>query len=149
LGERMVGRPICALGFEPVLFVGRPCDLAGCAVSTNPSVLLADGSPACYRARFDGGVSEVRAIGLDIHRGFCEVAIREEGVTRSVGRVLATPAALELSAGSLGADGWVAFEVSGNAAEIARILEGARRACRGRQSRGHGHSSGPREDGPS
>jgi transposase len=60
---------------------------------------------------------------LDIHRDFCEVAILEGGELRSVGRVDTSPAALELFAGSLGPDDWVAFEVSGNAAEIARILE--------------------------
>src|ERR1039457_4367748 len=42
---------------------------------------------------------------------------------RSVGRVDTSPAALELFAGSLGPDDWVAFEVSGNAAGIARIIE--------------------------
>jgi transposase len=66
----------------------------------------------------------VRAVGLDIHRGFCEVAIMEAGELRSVGRVKTTLEDLELFAGSLGSDDWVALEVSGNAAEIARILEG-------------------------
>src|SRR5665213_669993 len=47
----------------------------------------------------------------------------EDGELRSVGRVKTTPADLELFAGSLGLDDWVALEVSGNAAEIARILE--------------------------
>jgi transposase len=61
---------------------------------------------------------------LDIHRGFCEVAIMEAGELRSVGRVKTTLEDLELFAGSLGSDDWVALEVSGNAAEIARILEG-------------------------
>jgi len=65
----------------------------------------------------------VRAVGLDIHRDFCEVAILEAGELRSVGRVATSPAALELFAGSLAPDDWVALEVSGNAAEIARILE--------------------------
>ena len=65
----------------------------------------------------------VRAVGLDIHRDFCEVAIMEAAELRSVGRVDTSPAALELFAGSLGPDDWVAFEVSGNAAEIARIIE--------------------------
>lgn len=65
----------------------------------------------------------VRAVGLDIHRDFCEVAIMEAGELRSAGRVDTSPAALGLFAGSLAADDWVAFEVSGNAAEIARILE--------------------------
>jgi hypothetical protein len=27
LGERSVGRPFWTMGFEPVLFGGRPCDL--------------------------------------------------------------------------------------------------------------------------
>ena len=66
----------------------------------------------------------MRAVGLDIHRGFCEVAIMEAGELRSVGRVKTTLEDLELFAGSLGSDDWVALEVSGNAAEIARILEG-------------------------
>ena len=32
-----------------------------------------------------------RAIGLDVHRDFCEVAICEDGVVRSAGRVPSTP----------------------------------------------------------
>jgi transposase len=69
------------------------------------------------------GGGEVRAVGLDIHRDFCEIAILEGGELRSAGRVETTPAAIELFAGSLSAEDWVALEVSGNAAEIARILE--------------------------
>jgi transposase len=65
----------------------------------------------------------VRAIGLDIHRAFCEVAIHERGESRSAGRVKTTPEALEVFASSLGPEDWVAMEVSGNAAEIARIIE--------------------------
>jgi len=60
---------------------------------------------------------------LDIHRGFCEVAIHEGGESRSAGRVATTPEALGLFASSLGPEDWVAMEVSGNAAEIARIVE--------------------------
>ena len=41
----MLGRPSCAMGFEPVLFVGRPCDLPGCASSAYPSVSFARSSP--------------------------------------------------------------------------------------------------------
>jgi Transposase len=63
-----------------------------------------------------------RSIGLDVHRDFCEVAIAEDGTVRSAGRVETTPEALELFAGSLGADDRVAFEVSDGAWEIARIL---------------------------
>jgi transposase len=63
-----------------------------------------------------------RAIGLDVHRDFCEVAIAADGAVRSAGRVETTPERLELFAQSLGADDRVALEVSGNAWEIARIL---------------------------
>jgi hypothetical protein len=41
----------------------------------------------------------VRAIGLDIHRAFCEVAIHEGGLSRSAGRVKTTPEALWSSPG--------------------------------------------------
>jgi transposase len=64
-----------------------------------------------------------RAIGLDVHLDFCEVAIAEDGAVRSAGRVETTPERLELFARSLGADDLVALEVTGNAWEIARILE--------------------------
>jgi transposase len=64
-----------------------------------------------------------RAIGLDVHRDFCEVAIVESGVLRSAGRIATTPERLELFAGSLGPDDRVALEVTGSAWEIARILE--------------------------
>jgi transposase len=64
----------------------------------------------------------MRSIGLDIHRDFAEVAIAEGGEVRSAGRIEMTPEALELFAGSLGADDQVAMEVSGNAWEVARII---------------------------
>jgi transposase len=64
-----------------------------------------------------------RAIGLDVHRDFCEVAIVESGALRSAGRIATTPEQLELFAGSLGGDDRVALEVTGSAWEIARILE--------------------------
>jgi transposase len=60
---------------------------------------------------------------LDVHRDFCEVAIAEDGAVRSAGRVETTPERLELFARSLGPDDRVALEVTGNAWEIARILE--------------------------
>jgi transposase len=65
----------------------------------------------------------VRSIGLDVHRDFCEVAIVEAGQVRSAGRIETTPATLELFAQSLGASDRVVLEVTGNAWEIARILE--------------------------
>ena len=65
----------------------------------------------------------MRAIGLDVHLEFCEVAIAEGGEVRSVGRIEAKPAELELFAQSLGRDDRVALEVTGNAWEIKRLLE--------------------------
>jgi transposase len=65
----------------------------------------------------------VRAIGLDVHRDFCEVAIAEAVSVRSAGRIATRPEVLELFASSLGADDRVALEVTGNAWEIARIIE--------------------------
>jgi transposase len=64
-----------------------------------------------------------RAIGLDLHRDFCEVAICEVGVVRSAGRVKMAPEALEALAASLEPTDRVALEVSGGAWEVARILE--------------------------
>jgi transposase len=64
-----------------------------------------------------------RAIGLDVHRDFCEVAICEDGVVRSAGRVKTTPEALKVLAGSLLPTDRVALEVTGGAWEVARILE--------------------------
>ena len=64
-----------------------------------------------------------RGIGLDLHRDFCEVAICEDGVVRSAGRVKMAPEGLESLAASLEATDRVALEVSGGAWEVARILE--------------------------
>ena len=65
----------------------------------------------------------MRAIGLDVHLDFCEVAICELGSVRSAGRVESSPDGIAMLAGSLGPDDRVALEVTGNAWEIARILE--------------------------
>ena len=65
----------------------------------------------------------VRSIGLDVHRDFCEVAILDSCGGRARGRVATRPQDLELFAQSLGPDDRVALEVTGNAWEIARILE--------------------------
>ena len=65
----------------------------------------------------------MRAIGLDVHRDFCEVAIAEAGAVRSAGRIATRPEVLDLFAASLGADDRVVLEVCGNAWEIARIIE--------------------------
>jgi transposase len=64
-----------------------------------------------------------RAIGLDVHREFCVVAICEDGVTRSAGRVPSTPDGIQTLAESLLPSDRVALEVTGSCWEVARILE--------------------------
>src|ERR1700745_196786 len=63
-----------------------------------------------------------RAIGLDV-RDFCVVAICEDGQTRHVGRVPATPDGIRTLAESLLASDRVAVEVSAGCWEVARLLE--------------------------
>ena len=63
-----------------------------------------------------------RAIGIDVHRDFCVVAIAQAGRVRVAGRIETTPQALELFAASLAPSDRVALEITGNAGEIARIL---------------------------
>jgi transposase len=65
----------------------------------------------------------MRAIGLDIHRDFCEVAIAEGGRVRAAGRIGTAPAEIEAFAGGLRADDTVTLEATGNALAIVRILE--------------------------
>ena len=64
-----------------------------------------------------------RAIGLDVHRDFCVVAICEDGQVRSAGRVPSTPEALRVLAESLSPTDRVALEVTASCWEVARILE--------------------------
>ena len=64
-----------------------------------------------------------RAIGLDVHLEFCEIAICEEGKVRSAGRVNSKPADLQALADSLLPTDRVVLEVTGSAWEIVRILE--------------------------
>jgi transposase len=64
-----------------------------------------------------------RAVGLDVHREFCEVAICEDGKVRSGGRVPSTPDGIGALAESLLASDRVALEVTGSCWEVARILE--------------------------
>jgi hypothetical protein len=66
---------------------------------------------------------QVRAIGLDVHLDFCEVAIWERGEVRSAGRIETKPEQIELFAQSLGAEDRVALGVTGNTWEIARLIE--------------------------
>ena len=64
-----------------------------------------------------------RAIGLDVHLDFCEIAVCEDGKVRSAGRVASTPEALKVLVESLLATDRVALEVTGSSWEILRILE--------------------------
>jgi transposase len=64
----------------------------------------------------------MRFIGLDVHQGFCQVAIREDSKTRQAGRVATDRGALELFAGSLCGSDEVVMEATGPAMEIARII---------------------------
>jgi transposase len=64
-----------------------------------------------------------RAIGLDVHRDFCVVAVCEEGRVRSGARVPSTPEGLRTLAESLVRSDRVALEVTGSCWEVARILE--------------------------
>ena len=66
---------------------------------------------------------QVRDIALDVHIDFCEVAIAEDGQVRSAGRIKTKPDEIELFAQSLGSEDRVALEVTGNAWEIARLIE--------------------------
>ena len=64
-----------------------------------------------------------RAVGLDVHREFCVVAICEDGVTRSAGRVPGTPDGINALAETLLPTDRVALEVTGGCWEVGRILE--------------------------
>jgi transposase len=65
-----------------------------------------------------------RAIGLDLHREFCEVAVCEEGLAHGAGRVKTTTEGIEGLAASLQPTDRVVMEVSSSAWEVARRLEG-------------------------
>jgi transposase len=64
-----------------------------------------------------------RAVGLDVHRDFCVIAICEEGRVRSAGRVASTPEGIATLAESLLASDRVALEVTGSCWEVTRLLE--------------------------
>jgi transposase len=65
----------------------------------------------------------MRSIALDVHRAFCEVAIKDGDALRSGGRIKTNVAELELFAQSLAPDDQVALEASGPALAIKRIIE--------------------------
>jgi transposase len=65
----------------------------------------------------------MRAFGLDVHRDFCEVAIAEQGVVRSAGRIATRIESLELFAQSLVAGDVVALEATTGADKIVSLLQ--------------------------
>jgi transposase len=65
----------------------------------------------------------MRFVALDVHRDFCEVAIKDESGLRLAGRVKTSLEELELFAQSLAPDDQVALEATGPAGAIARVLE--------------------------
>jgi transposase len=65
----------------------------------------------------------MRSVALDVHRDFCEVAIKDEAGLRLAGRVRTSPKDLERFAQSLAPDDQVALEATGPALAIARMLE--------------------------
>ncbi len=64
-----------------------------------------------------------RAIGLDVHRDFRVIAMCEDGVVRSAGRVPSTPESLKMLAESLLCTDRVALEATGSCWEVAKIIE--------------------------
>jgi hypothetical protein len=119
LGERSrVGRSD-RWASSPCYSFGRPCDLPGLshAESLYRSVSL---SRWFSRTATEIEVRELgvtrwvgRAIGLDVHRDFCVVAVCEDGVVRSAGRVPSTPGGSGLWRSLLRSDR-VALEVTGS-----------------------------------
>lgn len=63
-----------------------------------------------------------RAIGLDVHRDFCQVAVCDSGVVRSGGRVASTPGGLKVPIESLEPSDRVVLEVTASCWEVARLL---------------------------
>jgi transposase len=63
-----------------------------------------------------------RAVGLDVHRDFCVVAICDSGVVRFAGRVPSTPEGVAVLAESLLASDRVALEVTSSCWEVTRLL---------------------------
>jgi hypothetical protein len=57
----------------------------------------------------------MRFIALDVHRDFCQVAIKDESGLRLAGRIKSSPAELELFALSLAPGDQVALEATGPA----------------------------------
>ncbi len=80
---------------EPGLFSGRPLRLARLR-SERGSVDVVAHRFSCSVDKNEG--VQVRAVALDVHRDFCEVAIADGGRARAVGRVTSAPEELAVFA---------------------------------------------------
>src|SRR5215208_5697926 len=105
-----------------------PATCLDCAASTYRSVSLSrwfshSVLTAWWEVKMALARSAGRAIGLDVHRDFCVVAICEDGQVRSGARVPSTAEGLQVLAQSLLPSDRVALEVTGSCWEVARILE--------------------------
>jgi Transposase len=70
------------MGCEPDLLCGRPCDLPGCAASTNPSLSFCP--PALSPTIIEKG-GYMRSVALDVHR---DVALEATGPALAIARIL-------------------------------------------------------------
>src|SRR2546423_2558021 len=115
-----MSRPTFKIGPRARPTLWPPLRLARlCCEHGSVAVVLPAWSPTENHQR--GGY--MRSIALDVHRDFCEVAIKDESGLRLAGRVRTSPEDLRLFAQSLAADDQVALEATGPAQAIARILE--------------------------
>src|SRR2546426_1511796 len=115
-----MGRPTFRIGLRARPTLWPPLRLTRlCCEHESVAVVSPAWSPTENHRR--GGY--MRFIALDVHRDFCEVAIKDESGLRLAGRVKSSPAELERFAASLAPDDQVALEATGPALQIARILE--------------------------
>jgi hypothetical protein len=129
------------MGFEPGLVsVAAP---ATCPVRLVSVVVVC---PCVSRDFNDGEEGEVRtlgrAIGLDVHLDVCEVAIAEDGVVRSAGRIQTKPEQLRLFAQSLGSDDRVALPCGIASWDVGEGRRHRRIRLRGERARRGRHSAG-------
>ena len=90
----MLDRPIVDDGrVEPGEFIGRPCDLSGCAPSADPLVSFFPRRLLVLSSA--SKKTGMRSVALGVHLDFCEVAIVEDGELRSAGRIETTPEQIE------------------------------------------------------
>ena len=153
LGERRrVGR-FARWASSPGFSFGRPCDLPGLccehvSVCVVVPLVLPLSSAASVEVRMGLSRWVGRAIGLDVHRDFCVVAICEEGEVRTGARVPSTPEGLAVLAESLLASDRVALEVTGQLLGGGADPRAARRSGGRGQPGRHRDHAGAREDRP-